>query len=45
MFDERASEDAAPFATMISLMELGEGGQATSLVGRFADDDDLIRGD
>ena len=40
---ERAGEDAAPFATMISLMEAGEAGldRARALFERFADDDDL----
>ena len=41
----RAGEDAAPFATMIALMEAGEAGldQARALQDRHAGDDDLNR--
>ncbi len=41
----RAGEDAAPFASMISLMKAGEAGleRARALLDRFAEDDDLAR--
>ena len=41
----RAGEDAAPFASMIALMEAGEAGldRARALLDRFAEDDDVNR--